>query len=167
MCVNSKEDRIALEQMERSVKLVNGHFQLPLLWRDKQTVLPDYRAVAQSRLESLKRRLIRDDQLHQLYAKAMQNYIDHGYAEPVPGDVEVASRRWFLPHHPVTNPNKPGKVRIVFDCASQCKGVSLNVALFGYVSFIFNWQPFFFVDVVNRNWQRISVGFCSWLKQFI
>ena len=128
-CDNSKEDRIALEQMERSVKLVNGHFQLPLLWRDKQTVLPDNRAVAQSRLESLKRRLIRDDQLHQLYAKTMQNYIDHGYAEPVPGDVEVASRRWFLPHHPVTNPNKPGKVRIVFDCASRCKGVSLNGVL--------------------------------------
>ena len=128
-CDNSKEDRIALEQMERSVKLVNGHFQLPLLWRDKQTVLPDNRAVAQSRLESLKRRLIRDDQLHQLYAKTMQNYIDHGYAEPVPGDVEVASRRWFLPHHSVTNPNKPGKVRIVFDCASRCKGVSLNGVL--------------------------------------
>ena len=125
-CDNSKEDRIALEQMERSVKLVNGRFQLPLLWRDKQTVLPDNRAVAQSRLESLKRRLIRDDQLHQLYAKTLQNYIDHGYAEPVPGDAEVASRRWFLPHHPVTNPNKPGKVRIVFDCASRCKGVSLN-----------------------------------------
>ena len=115
--------------MERSVKLVNGHFQLPLLWRDKQTVLPDNRAVAQSRLESLKRRLIRDDQLHQLYAKTMQNYIDHNYAEPVPGDAEVASRRWFLPHHPVTNPNKPGKVRIVFDCASRCKGVSLNGVL--------------------------------------
>ena len=72
-CDNSKEDRIALEQMERSVKLVNGHFQLPLLWCDKQTVLPDNRAVAQSRLEPLKRRLIRDDQLHQLYAKTMQN----------------------------------------------------------------------------------------------
>ena len=85
--------------------------------------------MAQSRLESLKRRLIRDDQLHQLYAKTMQNYIDHGYAEPVPGDAEVASRRWFLPHHPVTNPNKQNKVRIVFNCASQCKGVSLNDVL--------------------------------------
>ena len=41
------------------------------------------------------------------------------------------------------------------------------VALFGYVHLFLIGNPFFFVDVVNRNWQRISVGFCSWLKQFI
>ena len=45
-CDNSKEDRIALEQMEQSVQLIDGHFQMPLLRCDKQTVLPDNRAVA-------------------------------------------------------------------------------------------------------------------------
>ena len=34
-----------------------------------------------------------------------------------------------LPYHPVINPNKPWKVRIVFDCASRCIGVFLNDAL--------------------------------------
>ena len=32
---------------------------------------------------------------------------------------------WYLPHHPVLNPNKPN--RVVFDCAAQYKGTSLNV----------------------------------------
>ena len=32
---------------------------------------------------------------------------------------------WYLPHHPVVNPNKE-KPRIVFDCAAQHRGVSLN-----------------------------------------
>ena len=30
------------------------------------------------------------------------------------------------PHHPVLNPRKPDKVRIVFDCAAQFQGTSLN-----------------------------------------
>ena len=33
---------------------------------------------------------------------------------------------WYLPHHPVTNPNKPGKVRRVANAASKFCGESLN-----------------------------------------
>ena len=125
-CDNSREDRLALEIMNKSVQLVNGHFQLPLLWRDKRALLPNSRAVAERRLGSLKRRLSRDAQLHQRYAETMQMYIERGYAEPVLEGTGAGVRRWFLPHHPVMNPNKPDKVRIVFDCASRSCGVTLN-----------------------------------------
>lgn len=33
---------------------------------------------------------------------------------------------WYLPHHPIFHPRKPGKVRVVFDCAAKFLGVSLN-----------------------------------------
>ena len=33
---------------------------------------------------------------------------------------------WYLPHHPVFNPNKPGKVRRVAKAADKFKGQSLN-----------------------------------------
>ena len=29
---------------------------------------------------------------------------------------------WYLPHHPVFHPQKPEKVRVVFDCAAKFKG---------------------------------------------
>ena len=31
-----------------------------------------------------------------------------------------------MPHHPVINPRKPDKVRIVFDCAAKYRGSSFN-----------------------------------------
>jgi len=33
---------------------------------------------------------------------------------------------WYLPHHGVTSEHKPGKLRVVFDCAAKFKKVSLN-----------------------------------------
>ena len=35
-------------------------------------------------------------------------------------------KEWYLQHHPVLNPNKPGKVRLVCNAASKCTGVCLN-----------------------------------------
>ena len=35
----------------------------------------------------------------------------------------------YIPHHPVTHPMKPGKVRIVFDNAAKYHGISLNQQL--------------------------------------
>ena len=37
---------------------------------------------------------------------------------------------WYLPHHPVENINKPGKVRRLANAASKFRGQSLNSNLF-------------------------------------
>jgi hypothetical protein len=40
--------------------------------------------------------------------------------------VKTRDNTWFLPHFPVLNPNKPGKIRIFFDAAAKSRGFSLN-----------------------------------------
>ncbi|XP_069988601.1 uncharacterized protein [Penaeus vannamei] len=46
--------------------------------------------------------------------------IEGHYALSIPFKV------WYLPHHPVLNPKKPEKCRIIFDCAAKYGGSSLN-----------------------------------------
>ena len=33
---------------------------------------------------------------------------------------------WYVPHHEVYHPHKPGKIRVVFDCSAKFVGLSLN-----------------------------------------
>ena len=37
-----------------------------------------------------------------------------------------SNKTWYPPHHPVTSPNKPGKIHVVFDAAIKFQGTSLN-----------------------------------------
>ena len=65
------------------------------------------------------------------YRQQVQKYFNKGYAEPVSKDDNEDSSRpvWYLPHFGVVNPNKPNKLRIVFDAAATFASISLNTAL--------------------------------------
>ncbi|XP_053392148.1 uncharacterized protein LOC128554860 [Mercenaria mercenaria] len=124
------EDKHALQIMELSLTHEDGHYKIGLPWRKENASLPNNIALAQVRLQQLKRKLSRDPELHKMYTTSLNDYVEKGYAEEVKDGLENISRRtWYLPHHPVTNVNKPGKVRVVFDCAAKYHGISLNSQL--------------------------------------
>ena len=123
----SAEDVVAYDLMNKSVAREEGHFRLPLLWRNDAVVLPESLTMAKKRLSAVKQRLKRDSNLKDMYCKEMQALLDEGYAEVVSSDQNVASSRvWYIPHHAVLNANKPGRVRVVYDCAARSHGTSLN-----------------------------------------
>ena len=62
----------------------------------------------------------------------ISSYLEKGYIRKL-SDEEALSRTattWYIPHHEVTNVNKPGKVRMVLDAAVQLHGESLNSNLY-------------------------------------
>ena len=90
--------------------------------------LPNNREQAEKRLMSLKKRFQKDREFEDVYRDTMNSYIEKGYARKLSAEEasQTGPRTWFLPHFGVTNVNKPGKVRIVFDAAAEHEGTSLN-----------------------------------------
>ena len=124
----SIKDQEAKKRMENSVFVVGGHYEAGMLWKSDTPWLPNNRQTAEARLQSLKRKLKRDENIHRKYREFMENLIQKGYARKMTEEEALrrSQRTWYLPHHGVFHPQKQGKIRVVFDVASLHDGVSLN-----------------------------------------
>lgn len=127
----SQEDRLAMKILEDTVTFEDGHYTMGLPWRSRATTrLPPSRRMAEMRLNSLAKKFKRDPDYRDMYALQVNNYIVKGYARELTEEelLNPSEPRliWYLPHHGVINVNKPGKVRVVFDCAARCSGTCLN-----------------------------------------
>lgn len=55
---------------------------------------------------------------HPIYKTVIDTYVNSKHARKLTHeeiDAGPNGRNWYCPHHPVFNPNKPGKGRVVFD----------------------------------------------------
>ena len=120
----SADDKRVLELWDSKVQKVDGHYQLPIPWKSDIQV-PNNIVMAKSRIASLKSSLKRKG-LTAKYDDEIQKLMIKGYAESVPDDNICATKVWYLPHHAVVTDKKPGKTRIVYDCAAKYEGESLN-----------------------------------------
>lgn len=126
----SREDQKFLELVNRSVKHLDGHYQIGLPWREPEASMPDNKKVVEQRLHHLKRRLQRDPLFHSEYTTFMNDLLVKDYAERIPEKElnRCDGKVWYIPHHGVHHPTK-GKLRVVFDCGASFQGKSLNEQL--------------------------------------
>ncbi|KAL7881025.1 hypothetical protein SRHO_G00032790 [Serrasalmus rhombeus] len=125
----SIEDKQFLE-IANGALLKDGHYSLNLPFRKPDVFMPNNRQVAEQRLQSLKRKMKRDEQYKQEYIAFLNDIFENNYAEEIPQEdlAQPPGRVWYLPHHGVYHPKKK-KLRVVFDCAASFHGVSLNTVL--------------------------------------
>ena len=107
-------------------------YQVGMLWAEDGSSLPNNYFSALVQLKSLERRFSKDPELKQHYGKTIQDDLEKGYIEKIDKTdcFKVDNpREWYLPHHPVVHPHKPGKVRRVLNGAAKFQSKSLNNAL--------------------------------------
>lgn len=123
----SVEDKQALAILESNTVKEEGHYKTALLWKC-EPVLPNNYAMAVSRLHSTEKKLKKNQELAEKYKNVINDYVTKGHAQRMTQEEAkvITPKTWYLPHHADVNPNKPGKVRVVFDAASKFDGVSLN-----------------------------------------
>ena len=128
----SAADARAHEILE-STTIHNGlRYDVGMLWAADNIQLPNNYFSSLVQLKSLEKRLAKDEELREKYTSTIKEDLNKGYVIEVPDAHKVESRsdkEWYLPHHPVLNPNKPGKVRRVLNGAAKFLGASLNKSL--------------------------------------
>jgi hypothetical protein len=127
----SCEDVIFLKKTESSVQYIDGHYTLPLPFRDSYITMPNNRSQAVKRANWQKKRMLRDETYRNDYVTFMNNLLINGYAKKIPMDQlnTDTGKVWYIPHHAVYHPMKPNKIRVVFDCSATYDGTSLNNCL--------------------------------------
>lgn len=100
----------------------------PLPFRSPRQCLPHNRENTLTRLMSLRKTLKRKTEMKEHYVEFMERIFKKGHAEPAP-PLSPQQECWYLPSFGIYHPQKPGKIRIVFDSSAQCDNVSLNDVL--------------------------------------
>lgn len=124
----SHDDRKFIKTLQDGIHVKDLHYEMPLPFKDGPPNLPNNESIAIQRLAYLKKRLRNDATYAEHYRIFMDNLIQNGFAETVPGTElnQNDGHEWFIPHHGIYHPQKPGKLRVVFDCSARFMGQSLN-----------------------------------------
>ncbi|XP_037503101.1 uncharacterized protein LOC119377876 [Rhipicephalus sanguineus] len=129
---NEKSQEI-INTFSTSIKKTDKCYEVALPWKPLNVHLAHNKAIAQKRLTSLTKRLLKDDATFIEYDAAVHQYLEQGFAERLPPE-EInndENRVYYMPHRAVFRPDSLStKIRVVFDASSSDTGcISLNEAL--------------------------------------
>ena len=162
----SQEDDF-LERFQSQITYRDGTYFVPLPWLDNHPPLPSNFNLAHSRLQQVKKRLLKLD-LWKSYASIIADQIDKGYVEAVPASENSLSKRdaHYLSHFFVLRPeSETTPVRVVF--AANAGHVSLNDCLYtgpcllkslNTIIHRFRANKYAFVADIEKAFMRIKIN---------
>ncbi|XP_074029437.1 uncharacterized protein [Leptinotarsa decemlineata] len=127
----SKDNKRAMTIMDTTICYTGERYEIGLLWKNDHDILPESKYMALQRLKCMEKKCSLDKNFAEAYCQKINSYIEKGYVRKLKQEKILTDnpRLWYLPQFAVNNPNKPNKIRLVFDVAATSRGVSLNSKL--------------------------------------
>jgi hypothetical protein len=127
----SDADSLAVDVVKATTIHDGVRYIVGLPWMTPNIKLPNNFPAAAKRFAMLERRFSKDPAFADRYKSVIEEYINLGHASKLSAGKLAGEegRIWYLPHHGVVNPQKPTKVRVVFDASARFNNVSLNSCL--------------------------------------
>ena len=123
----NQEEILAMSKVEKSRRWIGERYDVAIPWKEEFPSLPDNREEAERRLFSLEKNPFKKPEVARRYKEAMNANVEKGYVRKLEPNEGEDGPSWYLPHFPVIREDRETtKVRIVFDSAARCKGISLN-----------------------------------------
>ncbi|GBL97007.1 hypothetical protein AVEN_254064-1 [Araneus ventricosus] len=118
-----------LAHFQETVKKIDNRYEVALPWLAGHPPVYDMYDVAESRLLSVTKRLLKEN-IFEAYDDVLRQWQRDGIIETIPED-EISNPGHYLPHRPVVKPSSATtKVRPVFDASFKRPGyASLNECL--------------------------------------
>lgn len=124
--ISENEER-ALTVLKETTKKLGDRFETGLIWKSETISLPDNYNSALKRLIVFEKKLEKEPELYKIVCNQLREYEALGYIRKLKSNEPIQGPKvWYLPIFIVQNPNKPNKIRIVWDAAASTNDVSLN-----------------------------------------
>ena len=119
----SKKELQAQKMLENTTKFTGERYEVGMLWSKPEPNLPNNQSSALGQLYSLERRFQRDPNMKSLNQQSIDKDVEKEFVKILESEMKGSfGKEYYLPHHPVLNPNKPGKVRrlaILHQCTKK------------------------------------------------
>ncbi|CAG9113265.1 unnamed protein product [Plutella xylostella] len=126
LCRDNTAHFRALHILDETARQIGEQWEVGLPFKTDNFIMPESYGYAHSRLQMLNKKFQKDTGYAEHYRKEVHKLFEDGYARELSEDELAADQVWYFPHFGVQNPNKPGKLRLVFDAAGKVKGTCLN-----------------------------------------
>ena len=123
--VLSDEDNDALKVYQKTIPHNSERYEIGFPWKTPCFLENNYYC-ALNQLKFWEKRLGNNPTLKEKYDQTLSTDLIKNYLKPVEMTEPEPEKIWYLPHHPVQIPNKPGRIRRLANAASKYRGQSLN-----------------------------------------
>ena len=124
----TKEERKAVKILETTTTRSGNRYEVGFLWKENNAILNYNKGMALHRLHLTERKFTTNNELAMKYKGIVNEYISKGNARKL--SQEEANRTSpitnYISHYGIQNPNKTGKLRVLFDAATYFNYSCLN-----------------------------------------